>query len=237
MKFSLKNIILSVIVLFLVCLNIFAQNVNPRSVFKADLQSKRIAAGTIIQVRFLENLSTFQNKPGDYFTACLEEDIKLNKKTVLPAGTLMRGTVNKIKKSKRFKLPASLYIEFDHLVTPDGRQLDLSLRLVDVKLTKDGLGLSGGGSYRLSVCDNFDDSAALVKKSVDCGNDIGDKFLYGYPKLIITPITATGGLCASTLMFTGQSIADLFRKGNDVLIQQNQVISGKLLDPIDIPLN
>jgi hypothetical protein len=237
MKFSLKNIILSILVLVLVCLNIFAQSVNPKSIFKADLQSKRIASGTIIQVRFLENLSSFQNKPGDSFTACLEEDIKLNKKTVLPAGTFMRGTVNNVKKSKRFKLPASMYIDFDHLVTPDGRQLGLSLRLINITTTKDGVGLSGGGSYRTSVCDNFDDSAAFVKKSVDCGNDIGDKFLYGYPKLIITPITATGGFCASTLMFTGKSIADLFRKGNNALIQQNQVISGRLLDPIDIPLN
>ncbi len=237
MKLSFKNIIFSVFVLFLVCLNIFAQGVSPKSAFKAGLQSKRIAAGTIIQVRFLENLSSFQSKQGDSFTACLEEDIKLNNKTVLPAGTLMRGTVNRIKKSKRFKLPASMYIDFDHLVTPDGKQLDLSLRLVNVQLTKDGIGLSGGGSYKTSVCDNFDDSVDFVKKSVDCGNNIGDKFLYGYPKIIITPITATGGFCASTLMFGGQSIADLFRKGNNVLIQQNQIISGKLLDPIDIPLN
>lgn len=237
MKLSFKNTVLSVLVLFLVCLNIFAQGVSPKSAFKAGLQSKRIAAGTIIQVRFLENLSSFQNKQGDAFTSCLEEDIKLNKKTVLPAGTLMRGTVNKIKKSKRFKRSASMYIDFDHLVTPDGRQLDLNLRLVDIKLTKDGIGLSGGGNYRTSICDNFDDSVNLVRKSVDCGNNIGDKFLYGYPKIVITPITATGGFCASTLMFSGQSIADMFRKGNDVLIQENQVISGKLLDPIDIPLN
>jgi len=237
MKFSFKNIILSVLMLILVCLNIYAQSVNPRSIFKADLQSKRIAAGTVIKIKFLENLSSFQNKAGDSFTACLDEDIKLNKKTVLPAGTLMRGTINNVKKSKRFKLPASMYIDFDHLVTPDGRQLDLSLRLVDIQLTKDCLGLSGGGSYRLSVCDNFDDSAALVKRSVDFGNDIGDKFLYGYPKIITTPLAATGGFCASTLMFSGKSIANLFIKGNDVLIRQNQVISGKLLEPIDIPLN
>lgn len=237
MKFNSKNIILSLIVLFLVCLNIFAQSVNPKSVFRADLQSKRIAAGTIIQVRFLENLSSFQSKPGDSFTACLEEDIKLNKKTVLPAGTLMRGTINNVKKSKRFKLPASMYINFDHLVTPDGRQLDLSLRLVDIKLTKDGLGLSGGGSYRTSFCENFVDSVDFVKKSVDCGNDIGDKFLYGYPKIIITPITAAGGFCVSTVMFGGKSTADLFKKGNEILIQQNQVVSGRLTEPLDIPLN
>lgn len=237
MKFNLKNISISLFIIFMLCLNIFAQSINSKSVFRADLQSKRIAAGTIFQVRFLENLSSFQNKSGDSFTACLEEDIKLNQKTVLPAGTLMRGTVNRIKKSKRFKLPASMYIDFDHLVTPDGRQLDLNLRLVDIKLTKDSLGLSGGGSYRTSICENFDDSVDFVKKSVDCGNNIGDKFLYGYPKLLITPITTAGGFFASTAMFGGKSISDLFRKGNEVLIQQNQVISGKLTEPIDIPLN
>ncbi len=237
MKLSFKNIILSIAILFLVCLNIFAQGINSKSVFRADLQSKRIAAGTIIQVRFLEPLSSLQGKPGDSFTACLEEDIKLNKKTVLPAGTLMRGTINNVKKSKRLKLPASMYIDFDHLVTPDGRQLDLNLRLVDIKLTKDGLGLSGGGSYRISVGENFNDSVDFIRKSVDCGNNIGDKFLYGYPKIIITPITATCGFCASTIMFGGKSVVDLFKKGNEVFIQQNQVISGKLIEPIDIPIN
>ena len=237
MKFSFKNIILSALMLILVCLNLYAQEIGPKSVFRADLQSKRIAAGTTIKIKFLENISTFQNSPGDSFTACLEEDIKLNKKTLLPAGTLLRGSINNIKKNKRLKYPASMYIEFDHLVTPDGKQLYLSLRLIDILLTKDGLGISGGGSYRTSVCDNFDDSVDLVRRSVNCGNDIGDKFLYGYPKLVLTPITATGGFCASTLMFGGKSIADLFRKGNGVLIQQNQVMSGKLLEPIDIPLN
>jgi hypothetical protein len=86
-------------------------------------------------------------------------------------------------------------------------------------------------------CENFVDSVDFVKKSVDCGNDIGDKFLYGYPQIIITPITAAGGFCLSTVMFGGKSTADLFRKGNEILIQQNQVVSGRLTEPLDIPLN
>lgn len=236
MGFICRNIILSIMVLFIFCFNVFAQSVPLKNTFKADLQSKRIAAGTIIEIRFLDSVSSLTSAAGNSFNACLEDDIKLNKKTVLPAGTLMRGTIGTVKKSKRLKIPASVYLDFDHLVTPDGKQLDVSLRLTDITLTKDCMGVSGGGSYRLSVCENFGNSVDFVRSSVDWGNEIGDKVLNGYPKIIITPITATGGFVASTLLFTGKSFVDLFRKGNEVIINQNQVVKGRLTEPIDIPL-
>jgi hypothetical protein len=168
MKTLYKSLIISIFMLIIICLNSIAQSTPaPKGVFSADLQSRRIAAGTLVDVRFLQNMS----------------------------------------------------------------------RLTDIALTKDGMGISGGGSYKTYFCDNFDDSVSLVRGSVDWGNDIGDRFLFGYPKLIITPISATGGFCASTLMFTGKTFADLFRKGNEVLVQENQIIRGKLVEPIDLPLN
>lgn len=238
MKTLYKSFIISIFMLIIICLNSTAQQAPvSKGVFNADLQSRRIAAGTLVDVRFLQNMSSITSLSGDDFTASLENDIRINRKIVLPAGTLMRGTVNYSKKSKRLRTPGALYLDFDHLVTPDGKQLDVNLRLTDIALTKDGMGISGGGSYKTYFCDNFDDSVSLVRGSVDWGNDIGDRFLFGYPKLIITPISATGGFCASTLMFTGRTFADLFRKGNEVLVQENQIIRGKLVEPIDLPLN
>lgn len=236
MKTVYKSLVASFLALFIFCFNVSAQSLPSKNTFKADLQSKRIAAGTIIEIRFLDSMSSLTSTAGNSFNACLEEDIKFNKKTVLPAGTLMRGTVNNVKKSKILKIPAALYLDFDHLVTPDGKQLDLSLRLADVNLTKDLMGISGGGSYRISVCDNFSDSVEFVKNSVDWGNAAGDKFFNGYPKIIITPVTATGGFIGSTLFFTGKSLADIFIRGNEVIVNQNQVIKGRLTEPIDIPL-
>lgn len=237
MKLVFKNLTVSVLVLFIFCFSAFAQNLPPKSTFKADLQSKRIAAGTIIEIRFLDSMSSLTSTEGNSFNACLEEDIRLNKKTVLPAGTLMRGTVNEVKKSKILKIPASLYLDFDHLVTPDGKQLDVSMRLTDISLTKDCMGISGGGSYRLSVCDNFTDGVDFVRSAVDWGNMAGDKFLNGYPKIVITPVAATGGFISSSLLFAGKSLVDIFMKGNEVIISQNQVAKGRLTEPIDIPLN
>lgn len=222
--------------LFLIYLGMPAQAI-PSNTFKADLQSKRIAAGTMMEVRFLEDLNSITNSSGDYFTACLENDIKLNTKIVLPSGTFMRGTIGNIRKSKRLKRPAEMYLNFDHLVTPDGKQLDICLRLTDITLTKDGFGVSGGGNYRTSVKDNFNNSAEFVRNSVDWGNEMGDRLLWGYPKLILTPVAATGGFCSSVFMFSGKSLVDLFKKGNDVIIHQNQVVRGMLTEPIDLPLN
>lgn len=235
MRLCYRSLLPSFVLLFLITFSIPCQ-AEPSSTFKADLQSKRIAAGTPLEIRFLEDLNSITNYSGDYFTACLENDIKLNKRIVLPSGTFMRGTVGNVRKSKRLKRPAEMYLNFDHLVTPDGRQLDVSLRLTDITLTKDGFGLSGGGNYRTSVRENFDDSVEFVRSSVNWGNEMGDRFLWGYPKLVITPVTATGGFFSSAFMFSGKSFVDLFKKGNDVILHQNQVVKGTLTEPIDLPL-
>ncbi len=237
MKLVYKRFILSILVLLIFCFGAFAQSVSSRNILKADLKSKRIAAGTVISIRFLENMNSLTGFEGTSFRACLEEDIKLNKKTVLPAGTLLRGTVANVKKSKILKIPAALYLDFDHLVTPEGKQLDVSMRLTDVALTKDCMGISGGGNYRLSVCDNFLNSVEITKGAVDWGNDIGDKFLNGYPKIITTPISAVGGFVGSSVLFTGKSLVDIFMKGNEVIITQNQIAKGRLIEPLDIPMN
>lgn len=229
----MKNIIK---IFWVMCLLIFCSSQSyARNIFSADLQSKRIAEGTIMQLQFPQGLNTLQNTQGDYFTAILKNDIKLNRKTVLPAGSILRGSVESIKKSRRLKIPAQMYLDFDHIVMPDGRQIDVDFRLTGLTLTPDGMGLSGGGNYCSAVAEGFEDSVDMVKNAVDWGNEQGDKFLGGYPKLIITPVSAIGAGCVGTVGFMGKTVGYLFMKGNEVCIMPNQIISGCLTTPLDIP--
>lgn len=229
----MKNLIKTLCIIY--TLFFFTGAVFASNIFSADLQSRRIAEGTLMQLQFPEGLNSLQNNDGDYFVAVLKNDIKINKKTVLPAGSVFRGTVESISKSKRFKIPAKMYLDFDHIVMPNGRQLDVDFCLTGLTLTPDNRGLSGGGSYKASLIDGVEDSIDFVQNAIDWGNEQGDKFLAGYPKIIITPITALGAGCVGAASIVGKSIGYMFIKGNEVYISPEQTITGYLATPIDIP--
>ena len=53
---------------------------------------------------------------------------------------------------------------------------------------------------------------------------------------LTTPICAIGGCLGGVGYWVGDSIADMFRKGQDVYINKGDIITVKLLNPIDIPV-
>lgn len=204
--------------------------------YQVDAKSERIPAGTVMKLKFQDMVSTISSVSGDQFNATLAEDVVVKGNTVLPAGTIMRGTVKKVKHTAIAKNPGLVFLSFDHVVTPMGRQIPVVVKLVNFNnLTKDGA-VSGGGNYYTKVKDNFGDSVDLVKSSVDLGYDLGE-FWNGYPRIATVPITAVGGTCASVLMFLGKSAVDVFMKGNEVTLSKGDVFSVLLIDSLDVPLN
>lgn len=203
-----------------------------KQIFKADLQSQRVPAGKHIKVRFLDDLNTVRSLSGDQFSAAIAEDIIVDKKILLPSGTIMRGVVENITKSSRPKSPAIIYLAFDHIVTPVGKQVPITLKLANLtNLTTEG-GISAGGSYRETWEKSVRESHEFVKKSVQFGIDSGD-----VSKYLLTPVTAIGGSCCSFLMLLGKSVYNLFLKGDEVIIAQGQIVSSVLTEPLDIPTN
>ena len=204
-----KKIILTIFLLISFC------TTPVLAAYQVDARTERIPAGTVMKLKFQDMVSTT---------------------VVLPAGTILRGTVKKVKHTGIAKRPGAVVLSFDHVVTPMGRQIPIVVRLVNFNnLTKDGA-VSGGGNYYTKVKDNFDDSVDLVKSSVDLGFDIGE-FWNGYPRIATVPITAVGGTCASVLMFVGKSAVDVFMKGNEVTLKKGDVFSVMLIDSLDVPLN
>ena len=68
-------------------------------------------------------------------------------KIILPAGSVIRGTVGNIKRASFFVREAQVMLIFDHIVTPTGKQIPLCAYLTNnPKINYEGY-ITGGSSY------------------------------------------------------------------------------------------
>lgn len=204
---------------------------------KGDAQTRRIPAGTKLKLQLIDPVSTQSGSEGDYFSAMLMEDQKSPTGVILPAGSIVRGSINKITKNRMLSRGAVLYIDFDHVVTPNGRQLPISLSVANrTNITYDG-GLYESKGYGEAIKDNFNKSIDITKVSTRFGVDVGEKTLGGAPMVITVPLCSLGGAIGGGAYFFGDSTIDLFRKGKNVILDQGQEIYVILTNAIDVPVN
>ena len=201
---------------------------------KADAKTKRIPAGTNFQLEFLQPVSTYSGSMGDSFVATLLNEQTSGSSVILPAGTVVRGSIGDVKTAKRFSRGAKLYLDFDHVVTPSGRQIPLDMAVAQFdNIYYDG-GLYKNLGYGEAVKANYEKAAEITVKSTEYGKKAGESA----PGIqyLTTPLCAIGGFFGGVGYFIGDSIADMFRKGQDVYINTGDVMSVKLINPIDIPV-
>ena len=198
----------------------------------ADVQAVKLPAGTTMKIELLEPVSTGVAGVGDEFSAMLKEDKIVNGQVALPVGSVIRGTVDKIVPAKRLSRSAVLYIDFDHIVTPTGRQIPLNAGLYNYgEITVDG-GIYQNGNYGYALQQNWDNTKKIVKTTIDWGKGTGENMQY-----VCVPIGALGGVIGGAFYYVGDGIVDLFKKGNDVVMQQGKDIDIMLTQPLDIPLH
>lgn len=225
----MKKIIILLLMLFFT-----AYNVNAAGTFKADARTKRIAAGTQFRLEFLQPISTSSGAEGDFFTASIKDELKSGNSVILPQGSVVRGSISDVKMAQRFSRGAKLYLDFDHVVTPNGRQIPLDLAVVTYdKIYYDG-GLYKNLGYGEAVKTNYDKGVDITKRATNYGLSVQDD----HPGLqyITTPFCAIGGFFGGLGYFLGDSVADMFRKGQDVYINKGEVMNVRLINPIDIPV-
>ncbi len=226
MKLKIFTIILSILLL--------TQTVIAAP-FNANAKTKRIPAGTKFSLELLNSISTL-NPEGTEFSAILITDQTSGSDVILPSGSLVRGTVKKIEPAKRLSKGAILYLDFDHIVTPNGRQLPLSLSVVGRSdMTYDG-GITTTKGYGQAVKENWNKTVDITKTATEWGIDTGDNMINGYGKILTVPVGAIGGGIGGGAYFVGDSMADLFRKGKDVQLFKGEQLQVILTDPIDVPV-
>ena len=198
----------------------------------ADTDDISIPYGTKLELYISHDVTTKNVVQGDMFQAYLVKDIYVNNKLVLPSMTSFRGRVSKVKHSRILSRPAVLYLTLDHLVTKNGTQLPLSAGIssdFEYVLQMDG-GLTTNGNYFKSVSRDVKKSAQYVPNAIKWGENKGDKVKY-----VLVPLGAIGGSFACVGSSVYNTVADLFRHGDEVLIKKNTKFNILLLSELNIP--
>ncbi len=200
--------------------------------FNANAKTKRIPAGTTLSLKMLTPINTGYNTKGTSFTAMLMTDQKSNDDVILPMGSIVRGDIKEITPAKRLSKGPILYLDFDHVVTPNGRQLPLSLTIVGrADMTNDG-GITTTKGYWDAWKKTCKKSGDITKNSIEWGKNVTDS---GW-QYVLVPVAAFGGVFGTAGYFVYDSIADVIRLGKDVQIQSNEILNVILTEPVDVPV-
>ena len=141
---------------------LFTVNTVSAQVLKSNAVTKRIPAGTKFSIKLLDPISTKTSNEGDYFSAILINDEKTPTNVILPAGSMIRGSIQKVKPNKCFSRGGVLYVDFDHIVTPNGRQLPLNMIISGkVNLSTDG-GVYINKGYGEAIQNNWDKTVDIT---------------------------------------------------------------------------
>ncbi len=121
--------------------------------------SSPVPAGTALMVKLQTTLATFSNKPGDVFQGQLTQDVVLNGKTVIPAGSTVEGRVTKISEPRRIAGKPTIGISPQALILPGGERFSLDATLVDTNAGRD-TDVNNEGEFKGSGHDRRDQMEA-----------------------------------------------------------------------------
>ena len=140
--------------------------------FNANAKTKRIPAGTEFKLKLINPVTSYASGEGSEFSAVLLNDQVNDSDVILPMGSVVRGTVKKVLAARRFSKGAVVYLDFDHVVTPNGRQVPLSMSVVGrTDLTYDG-GIQGSKGYKDELKLNWGKTKEITKTSTEWGGDV-----------------------------------------------------------------
>lgn len=203
----------------------------------ADIGTKRIPQGTILELKLIDPISSASMALGDEFSLMTMQDTIIDKNIIIPAGSVIRGAIQKVNSRRMLSKGASIYLDFDHVVSPTGKQVPLAVGICySPNITIDG-GIGNGQNYGTAIKKNAQITANIVKTSTKWGWETGENVLEGYPKYVLTPLAAMASAPVAGIYFLGGAVVDLFRKGDDISLNQGDTIKVMLLKPLDMPIN
>ena len=204
--------------------------------FNANAKTKRIPAGTKFELKLLTPISSAPEYSGKEFQAVLMTDQTSDTDVILPMGSLVRGNIDKIIPAKRFSKGSIMYLDFDHVVTPSGRQIPLSLSVIGrADITYDG-GLTASKGYRDAISQNWETTKDIAVTATNWGNETFEDVAGGYLRILTVPICAIGGGIGAGAYYVYEGIADMIRKGKDISLNKGETVRVILTEPVDVPV-
>lgn len=202
----------------------------------ANIKTKRVPAGTTINLKLLDPLNSTSMEIGDQFGLMVTDNVKVNKSVVIPKGTMVRGSIEDISKPAILYKGGTIRLYFDHIVSATGKQIPFVAGIANnPNVTYDGA-LSSKTTYKTALEKTAQTTKNIVVKPTTWAWEKGDDMLSGGPKYVFAPITALVCTPVAGIYFVGDAIADVFKKGKDININQGETIQVQLIKPLDMPV-
>jgi len=199
--------------------NTGVQNVLDKELFTGtvdELDKSDVIHMTVSQV--LDASFSFE---GDEFFAEVSSDVYSDKGIIIPKGTVAHGIIKASKESRRLGRDGYIDLQFDYLVTPDGREIPIEGKMstkmhplkaaAKIAATDVGYTAVGGVVGGFAALNLLGLEAAIAS--------------HGY--------TVAGGAAIGGAVGLGMA---LYRKGKDVLISPGDEIRVKVMSNVSLPV-
>ncbi len=181
---------------------------------------KKIDEKQVIELTVDKVIDTNFSIEGDEFFAKVTNDVGKNG-VVLPKGTVAHGVIYQTKEAKRLGRNGSISLNFDYLITPDGRKIPIE----------------GGMSTKLNPVKEFGKIVATDVGYTTVGGLVGGWYalnLFGLEAAIASQgYTVAGGAAIGGTVGLAMS---LWRKGKNALIAPGDQIKIKLKTAVTLPV-
>jgi len=126
-----------------------------------------VPAGTQVMIEMKKTLDSGENLPGDPFSAEVIQDVQVDGRNVIPAGSIVRGEVASVKAAKRGAGQASMTLAFNSLTLPDDTTSPIAASLSEHSESKKGrntavIGGSAAGGALLGKVIGKDTKGAVM---------------------------------------------------------------------------
>jgi len=195
------------------------QNVLDKEIFTGAIDE--LDKSDIIHMTVSQVLDASFSYEGDEFFAEVTSDVYGDKGIIVPKGTLAHGIIKASKESRRLGRDGYIDLQFDYLVTPDGREIPIE----------------GKMSTKMHPL-----KAAAKIAATDVGYTAAGGVIGGFAALNILGIeaaiasngyTVAGGAAIGGAIGLGMA---LYRKGKDVLISPGDEIRVKVVSNVSLPV-
>ncbi len=202
----------------------------------ANIKTKRVPAGTVIKLKLLDPVSSSTASLGDQLDMMIADNVTVDNTVVIPQGTVIRGSLEEVQAPKMLYKGGVIRLYFDHIVSPTGRQLPFYAGIYNnPNVTYDGA-LSSKTNYATALNKTVEKTKNIVVTPTTWAWDKGEDMLNGAPKYVFAPLTAIISAPVAGIYFVGDSIINVFRKGEDFAVNQGDTIEVQLLKPVDMPV-
>lgn len=190
-----------------------------KELFTGEIE--KLDSNDIIKLTVSQVLSSGYTIEGDEFFAEVTSDVETDKGVIIPTGTIVHGIVQYVQDAKNMGRDGFVNIDFDYMVTPDGREIpiraSLSTKPTAVKGAAKTIAHHAGYTLLGGVAGGF-----FALNTLGLGAAVASN---GYT---LAGGAAIGGVVGLT--------AAIIKKGNGFMIKPGDELKIKIDSSIDMPV-